>query len=116
MKNKLSKSVFAGAALAAMFGVAHALPAVVEDAKARCVVGEQSDGYLGIVDPAAASEEVKREVRSVNQQRKSAFASLAAQNGVTVEDTAAIAGKQLVEGAGAGQCVRKADGSWARQP
>lgn len=101
---------------AATIAVAHAAPPIVEEAKSKCVVGEQSDGYLGVVDSAAASETLKREVRNINQQRKAHFAELAAKNGITIEDAAALTGKRLVEGASSGQCVRMPDGSWAKQP
>ena len=96
--------------------MADAASAAIEDAKDNCIVGEQSDGYLGVVDGAAAGEGVRREVRSINQQRKSAYAQLAARNGVTIEDTAALTGKKLVENAGSGQCVQLPDGSWVKQP
>lgn len=111
---------FIPAALA-FFAVAAATPAsaasaAVEDAKSKCIVGEQSDGYLGVVEGAVASEALRREVRTINQQRKAAFANLAAKNGVTIEDAAALTGKKLVEGAPSGQCVQTPDGSWLRQP
>jgi hypothetical protein len=117
MKRWILNSGFAAAiALCATLSSAVAASALIESAKSRCVVGEQSDGYLGIVDGAAASEDVRREVRAVNQQRKAAYADLAARNGVTIEDAAALTAKRLVEGAPSGQCVRLPDGAWAKQP
>lgn len=116
MKRPFIRSVIAALALAAASTSADAASPLIEDAKSKCVVGEQSDGYLGIVDSAAAGEAVKREVRSINQQRKAAFADLAARNGVTIEDAAALTGKRLVEGAPSGQCVQMPDGTWAKQP
>lgn len=116
MTRMILKSAVAALALAAAVSGAKAASPMIEAAKARCEVGEQSDGYLGVVDATAASEEIKREVRAVNQQRKAAYANLAANNGVTIEDTAALTGKRLVEGAASGQCVRKPDGTWAKQP
>lgn len=116
----MAKSIFFSAAAALALAVsasgAHAASPMIEDAKAKCIVGEQHDGYLGVVDPLSASEEIKREVRAINQQRKAAFADLAARNGVTIEDAAMLTGKRLVESAGSGQCVRLPDGSWAKQP
>ena len=116
MKRILSTFAALGLALSMSVGIATAATPAIEDAKAQCVVGEQADGYLGIVDGAAASEAVKREVRTINQQRKAAFADLAARNGITIEDAAALTGKRLVEGASSGQCVRLPDGVWVRQP
>ena len=114
-KNVIAASVATFVAAKASTG-AGAASAAIEDAKADCIVGEQSDGYLGVVDGAVASEGVRREVRSTNQQRKAAYANLAAKNGVTIEDTAALTGKKLVENADSGECVQLPDGSWARQP
>ena len=116
MTRTFLKAAVAALAAAALPSMAYAASAAIESAKSQCVVGEQSDGYLGVVDGAAASEAVRREVRSVNQQRKAAYANLAANNGVTIEDAAALTGKRLVEGAPSGQCVQLPDGSWAKQP
>lgn len=116
MSKTVKVSVAAAAALGLTAAAADAASPMIEQAKAQCVVGEQADGYLGLVDPMTASEDVKREVRAVNQQRKAAFAKLAADNGVTIEDAGRLTGKQLVEGAESGECVQLPDGSWARQP
>ena len=45
----------ASAAFASVGGAAVAASAVVEQAKDDCVVGEQTDGYLGIIDDRAAN-------------------------------------------------------------
>ena len=104
------------AAGALFAGRAAAASEAVESAKANCLVGEQLDGYLGVVDPGRTSEAVKREVADINLQRKAAYARLAAANGVTVETTAAIAAEKLIERAPSGHCVQAMDGGWVRQP
>ena len=86
--------------------------AVIDQAKAECLIGEQADGYLGVVAGKNPSAAVRREMRDINQQRKSAYTRLAERNGVTVEVTAALTAEKLIAQAGRGQCVRKADGSW----
>ena len=116
MKRILSTIAALGFIGVSSVGTAIAATPAIENAKAQCAVGEQTDGYLGVVDGAAPSEAVKREVRTINQQRKAAFADLAARNGITIEDAAALTGKRLVEGAAPGQCVRMPDGAWVRQP
>ncbi len=116
MKKMLATFAVSSLIFAASTVGASAASAAIEDAKSRCVVGEQSDGYLGVIDDMAVGETLKREVRTINQQRKAVFADLAARNGVTIEDAAALTGKRLVEGAPSGQCVMLPDGSWARQP
>ena len=89
-----------------------AASAAVEQAKNACIVGEQSDGYLGVVTGQTASAAIKREIRDINQQRKSAYADLARRNGVTTEVTAALTAEKLIAQARPGQCYRNASGVW----
>jgi len=88
----------------------------IEAAKAQCVVGEQSDGYLGIIDASKVDENLRRQVRANNQQRKAIYADFAAKNGLTVETAAAIFAEQQVNGAPSGQCVRDQNGVWLKKP
>ena len=89
-----------------------AASAIVEQAKSECIVGEQADGYLGFVPGANVSSALRREVRDINQQRKSAYANLARKNGVSVEVTAALTAEKLIDQARSGQCVRNQNGRW----
>ena len=123
MKNSLIYKLvtaLAGAVLivGAAITPASAASAAIESAKRQCQIGEMSDGYLGgvggSVSGGAPSAAVTAEMRDVNQQRKSAYARLASQNGVSVEVAAALTGKKLVEGAPAGQCVSASPGSWTK--
>ena len=112
----MKKEVLAIAAAALMVGAAHALSPAMDAAKAACVIGEQADGYLGVVDPAKATAELRRELREVNQQRKAAYEQLAAQNGVTTEVAAQVTAERLLNGAPSGQCIRDQNGQWIRKP
>ena len=98
------------------FGAASAASAIIEQAKAECIVGEQADGYLGVVDPGKASAELRREVDSINMQRKAAYARLAEKNGVTIDDAAKVTAEKLINQAPSGQCVRDQDRNWLRKP
>ena len=97
-------------------GAAAAASAIVEQAKSECIVGEQADGYLGVVDPGKASAELRREVDSINMQRKAAYARLAEKNGVTIDDAAKVTAEKLINQAPSGQCVRDQDRNWLRKP
>lgn len=113
------KRFFLGAAAIGILACASLTPmsvaaasAIVEQAKNECVVGEQADGYLGFVPGAAVSSALSREVRDINQQRKTAYARLARQNGVSIEVTAALTAEKLIGQARSGQCVRDQNGAW----
>ena len=113
-KHRFSFLAAAVSSLAVISVSASAASATIEDAKARCIVGEQADGYLGIVDDNAADTALRREVRDINQQRKALYADLAAQNGVSIEVTAALTAEKLINEAGGGECVRDGNGEWIK--
>jgi len=113
------KRLFLGAAAVGVIALAPiiatpvaAASAIVEQAKSECIVGEQADGYLGFVPGATVSSAVRREVRDINQQRKTVYANLARQNGVSVDVTAALTAEKLIRQARSGQCVRDQSGQW----
>ncbi|MGV6801643.1 MAG: YdbL family protein [bacterium] len=97
-------------------GMANAASPVIEEAKAQCIIGEQVNGYLGVVTGKQVSVDQAREMRSVNQKRKAFYADLAEKNGVTVEITAQLTAEKLIATAKSGQCVQDANGSWLQKP
>jgi len=114
MKNKFYGIAAAGLIVGASLPPAAALAAsaTVEAAKDACIVGEQTDGYLGVVAGADAGDAVRREIRDINQQRKAVYSDLAHRNGVTIEVTAALTAEKLINQASAGQCYRDESGAW----
>jgi uncharacterized protein YdbL (DUF1318 family) len=114
MKNviKISLAAFSGAMLVMAMLPASAASALIENAKDNCIVGEQADGYLGIVPGAAASSEVRGEVRDVNQQRKAIYADIANRTNVTIDVAATRTASRLINESKSGQCVRDSSGTW----
>ncbi|MEM9495506.1 MAG: YdbL family protein [Pseudomonadota bacterium] len=111
VKSIMLAGLLASATLAPV--VAVAANAVIENAKGQCIVGEQADGYLGIVDASRASDAIRREVRDVNQQRKAVYADLARRNGVSTDVTAKLtAEKLLTQARQRGHCYRDPAGRW----
>lgn len=78
-------------------------------ARASGQVGEQPDGYLGIV--GAATPELKALVSNINIQRKAAYTRGAA-DGATVEQFAFTSGCNLILKTVAGEKYQTPDGSW----
>ena len=77
-------------------------------------VGEQADGYLGLVDAAPA--DVRAQMEQVNIQRRAAYTQLASQRGATIEEVAAATACQLFASrVGPGQYYRLPDGVWRRR-
>ena len=86
----------------------------IDAAKQAGIVGEQSDGYLGVVRSDAPAE-VKGLVDQVNTQRRTAYQEIADRNGTPVETVARLAGVKLVERAAPGEYVRDDTGQWKRR-
>jgi uncharacterized protein YdbL (DUF1318 family) len=101
----------AAALLAALAAPAFALD--LDEARDAGLLGEQADGYVGIV--GASSPELERLAADVNARRRAHYEEIATRNGTRVEAVAALAGKKLVEGAPSGQFV-KTNGGWKRVP
>ncbi|MCK5745313.1 MAG: YdbL family protein [Oricola sp.] len=115
MEKHLKKFLAAAAISIGLAVSASAASPAVENAKNNCIVGEQADGYLGVVTGANPSEEIRREIRDINQQRKAAYANLAQRNGVTIEVAASLTAEKLINQAGPGQCVRDQSGNWIKR-
>ncbi len=97
-------------ALFANLDHAHAGP--LDDAKAEGLVGEQMDGYVGIV---GGNGNVQGLVDDINAKRRAKYAEIAKKRSAPTEAVAQIAGKKLIERTPAGQYVRGSDGQWRQK-
>lgn len=73
-------------------------------------VGEQADGYLGIVGAPDAA--LQRLVDDINIKRRAVYAEKAKENNATLEAYALTAGCQAVARTTPGEKYRAPDGSW----
>jgi uncharacterized protein YdbL (DUF1318 family) len=80
-------------------------------ARAAGQVGEQPDGYLGVV--GGGSAELRALVNAINIQRKAAYTQKAQASGATVEQLAFTSGCNLIAQTQAGEKYRTPDGAWA---
>ena len=79
-------------------------------ARADGSVGEQIDGYLGIV--GAANPELQRLVNDINIRRRAVYAQKAQENNATLEQYATTAGCQAIARTVPGEKYQAPDGSW----
>jgi uncharacterized protein YdbL (DUF1318 family) len=79
-------------------------------ARAAGEVGEQPDGYLGVVGSGSAS--LRALVSNINIQRKAAYTQKAQASGATVEQLAFTSGCNLIAQTRAGEKYRTPDGGW----
>ncbi|MBK3867993.1 DUF1318 domain-containing protein [Pseudomonas stutzeri] len=81
------------------------------EAKASGLLGEKPDGYLGVVRSGGNVEEIASQI---NQARRAEYHRVAKQNGISVSDVEAIAGKKAIEKTPAGQIIQL-NGNWVRK-
>ena len=79
-------------------------------ARAEGLVGEQPDGYLGIV--GAATPALRTLVNSINIQRKAAYTQKAQASGATVEQMAFTSGCNLIAQTVGGEKYKTPEGVW----
>lgn len=85
-----------------------------DDAKAQGLIGEQSNGYLGIVT-ASPSPDLKALVKSINAKRQEAYSSSAQKAGVERAVFESRMGQRLLENTPQGQFIRLPNGKWTRK-
>ncbi len=73
-------------------------------------IGEQVDGYLGIV--AGGGADIRRMVEDLNIKRKAVYAQKAQEQQATVEDYAFTSGCLLISQTVPGEKYQAPDGSW----
>jgi hypothetical protein len=117
MSRRTKLILAAGIGLAAMLGTTTAY-ALIQDASAQLrssgEVGEQADGYLGLVGSPSAA--VRAQVDSVNIKRRAYYTDLAAKRGAKIEEVAATTACELFRTKVAqGQYYRLPDGVWRQR-
>jgi uncharacterized protein YdbL (DUF1318 family) len=111
------KHIFAAVALLALstpaFADLAADKATVDAAKAAGTVGEQADGYLGIVSNADGT--VTAAVNEINAGRRQVYSQTAAKSGVTPDAAGQATGAQLIAKVPGGQYFKPLGGAWTKR-
>ncbi|MCZ8136403.1 MAG: YdbL family protein [Porphyrobacter sp.] len=111
MRNAILAGITALAALGLVAGPALAQrdPAYAA-ARAAGKIGEQPDGYLGIV--GAADKTLQDLVNDINIKRRAVYTEKAKENNATLEAYALTAGCQAIARTTPGEKYMAPDGSW----
>ena len=102
---------FAGGAAMAQ---SDAAKATVDAAKAQGVVGEQGDGFLGLVS-GSADPSVRAAMDEINAGRAKAYQDIATKSGVSQAAAGEATAVQLLARLPAGYYYRPLGGSWAKK-
>lgn len=97
-----------------IFGLANGAWALsLNDAKAQGLVGEQSNGYLGLVNNSNAT--AKSLVDDINRKRRAAYADKAKKAGVELKIMEFRIGERLQQRAGKGEFIQLNSGQWQQK-
>ncbi|MBL7250050.1 YdbL family protein [Alloalcanivorax marinus] len=84
----------------------------LNQAKAEGLVGEQPNGYLGVVKATPAAVEL---VSDINEKRRAAYERIAKQNGITLDQVANLAGQKAIEKTPSGEYIKTPTGQWVEK-
>ncbi|TVQ69995.1 MAG: DUF1318 domain-containing protein [Oceanospirillales bacterium] len=86
----------------------------LDQAKSQGLVGEQLNGYVGIVTSSPNSA-LRSMVNEINQQRRALYQRSAQEASVSLEVFEARAGQRLQERARPGEFIQDKNGQWRRK-
>jgi len=105
--------LFAGL-FAGTVGVGSAFAADLQQAKTQGLVGEQPNGYLGLVTSSAPAD-VKQLVADINRQRRASYENIAQRNKTSLQAVEALAGKKAIDKTSSGHYVKLPSGQWVKK-
>lgn len=86
----------------------------LQEAKDQGLIGEQTDGYIGLVaDNAPAA--VRALVEQVNEQRRQEYQRIANENGIELNQVARLAYERAVQATQSGHYIQNSGGRWVRK-
>jgi uncharacterized protein len=88
--------------------------AAVDAAKARGLVGEQGDGYLGFVSPST-DPSLAASVAQINNGRAAVYRDIASKTNVSPAAAGQATANELFQRLPAGQYFRPVNGNWTRK-
>ncbi|QQX78477.1 YdbL family protein [Shewanella sp. KX20019] len=90
----------------------NALAISLQDAKAQGFVGEQTNGYLGLVKETS---DAKTLVSSINAKRKSHYQKIAKKNSLSISDVAKLAAEKAIKATKKGHYIQTTSGKWVKK-
>ncbi|CAD6877864.1 hypothetical protein [Methylomonas albis] len=113
MNNKKLRSILAPLFLGLCLIALPVSAADLAQAKSAGLVGEQMNGFLGLVKPDAPAE-IQTLVTSINAQRLAEYQRIAAKNGVPAEEVGRLTAQKVIGQAASGQFVETPSG-WTQR-
>ena len=82
--------------------------------KADGLIGEQANGYIGLVQQNVPAD-VKKLVNDVNAKRKAGYQKIAKKQGTSLAEVERVGGNTAIEKTLRGNYIRDASGNWRKK-
>jgi len=103
------------ALLISMMAVSVAVAASpLKQPKADGLIGEQANGYIGLVKQNVPSD-IKKLVNDVNAKRKAGYQKIAAKQGTSLAEVERVGGNTAIDKTLRGNYIRDASGAWRKK-
>ena len=112
-RNKWISSVLL-ALLISMISVSVAVASALTQPKADGLIGEQANGYIGLVRQDIPAD-IKKLVIEVNAKRKAGYQKISAQQGTSLAEVERVGGNTAIEKTLRGNYIRAASGGWRKK-
>jgi uncharacterized protein YdbL (DUF1318 family) len=112
-RNNWIKNIFLGL-LISMLTVSVAIASALTQPKADGLIGEQANGYLGLVKQDVPGE-IRKLVSDINAKRKAGYQEIASKQGTSLSDVEKVGGNKTFEKTIKGNYVRDANGVWRKK-
>jgi uncharacterized protein len=105
------------AAFAATILMTAAANPLIDQAKAQGIIGEQYDGYIGVVVASRVTPDLQRQIDRINNGRLAEYKSIADKTGVTLADVGIGMGEKLFARADSGDMLKPGPSDpWQKKP
>jgi len=102
------------ALLISMMAVSVAVASPLSQPKADGLIGEQANGYIGLVKQNVPAD-VKKLVNDVNAKRKTGYQKIAKKQGTSLAEVERVGGNTAIEKTLRGNYIREASGTWRKK-
>lgn len=111
--NNRTTSVFL-ALLIGILTVSVAAASPLTQPKADGLIGEQANGYIGLVRQDVPAD-TRRLVKDANAKRRAGYQKIAAKQGTSLKDVERVGGNAAIEKTLRGNYIRDANGAWRKK-
>ncbi len=95
-------------------GTSPAMAGALDQPKADGLIGEQANGYLGLVRQDVPPE-IKALVRDVNAKRKARYQTIAEKQSVALSEVEKVGGTTAIEKTVRGNYIKDSGGEWRKK-